>query len=42
LEAAIVGTGKARAWGVTEFPITYDPPVKGPSESTARQPAAVA
>ncbi len=31
-EATIIGTGKARAWGVTDIPITYDPPVKDPSE----------
>jgi pimeloyl-ACP methyl ester carboxylesterase len=31
-EATIIGTGKARAWGPTDVPITYDPPVKDPSE----------
>ncbi len=31
-EATIIGTGKARAWGPTDIPITYDPPVKEPSE----------
>ena len=31
-EATIIGTGKARAWGPTDIPITYDPPVKDPSE----------
>jgi pimeloyl-ACP methyl ester carboxylesterase len=31
-EATIIGTGKARAWGPTDVPITYDPPVKEPSE----------
>ncbi|MET0633300.1 MAG: alpha/beta hydrolase [Xanthobacteraceae bacterium] len=31
-EATIIGTGKARAWGPTDIPITYDPPVKDPGE----------
>src|SRR5262245_22513192 len=31
-EATIIGTGKARAWGPTDIPITYDPPAKEPSE----------
>jgi pimeloyl-ACP methyl ester carboxylesterase len=31
-EAAIIGTGKARAFGPTDIPITYDPPVKEASE----------
>jgi pimeloyl-ACP methyl ester carboxylesterase len=31
-EATIIGTGKARAWGPTDIPITYDPPVRNPSE----------
>jgi len=31
-EATIIGTGKARAWGPTDIPITYDPPVKDASE----------
>jgi pimeloyl-ACP methyl ester carboxylesterase len=31
-EATIIGTGKARAWGPTDIPITYDPPAKDPSE----------
>jgi pimeloyl-ACP methyl ester carboxylesterase len=31
-EATIIGTGKARVWGPTDVPITYDPPVKDPSE----------
>jgi len=38
-EAAVVGTGKARAWGVTDVPITYDPPVKGPSELAVEREA---
>ena len=29
---ALVRSGKARAWGPTDVPITYDPPVKDPSE----------
>src|SRR5712691_386782 len=31
-EATIIGTGKARAFGVTNIAITYEPPVKEPSE----------
>src|SRR5262249_22215602 len=31
-EVTIIGTGKARAWGPTDIPITYDPPVKDPGE----------
>ena len=31
-EATIIGTGKARAWGPSDIPITYDPPVKDASE----------
>ena len=31
-EDTIIGTGKARAWGPTDIPMTYDPPVKDPSE----------
>ena len=31
-EATIIGTGKARAWGPSDIPITYDPPVKDSSE----------
>jgi pimeloyl-ACP methyl ester carboxylesterase len=31
-EATIIGTGRTRAWGPTDIPITYDPPVKDPSE----------
>ena len=29
-EATVIGTGKARVWGPTDIPITYDPPVKDP------------
>jgi pimeloyl-ACP methyl ester carboxylesterase len=31
-EGAIIASGKARVWGPTDIPITYDPPVKDPSE----------
>ena len=31
-ENTIIGTGKARAWGPTDIALTYDPPVKDPSE----------
>jgi pimeloyl-ACP methyl ester carboxylesterase len=31
-EAAIINTGKARAWGLTDIPLHYDPPVQDPSE----------
>ena len=31
-EATIIGTGKARAWGPTDIPITYDPPINDPRE----------
>jgi pimeloyl-ACP methyl ester carboxylesterase len=31
-ENTIIGTGKGRAWGPTDIAITYDPPVKDPSE----------
>ena len=31
-EATIIGTGKARAWGPSDIPITYEPPVKDPTE----------
>jgi pimeloyl-ACP methyl ester carboxylesterase len=39
-EATIIATGKARAWGPTDIAITYDPPVKDPSEiAVEREPA---
>jgi pimeloyl-ACP methyl ester carboxylesterase len=42
-EATIIGTGKARAWGPTDIAITYDPPVKDPSElAVEREPAEAA
>jgi pimeloyl-ACP methyl ester carboxylesterase len=31
-ENTIIGTGKGRAWGPSDIPITYDPPVKDPGE----------
>ena len=31
-EGTIISTGKARAWGLTDIPLHYDPPVKDPSE----------
>ena len=31
-ENAIIGKGKGRVWGVTDIPMTYDPPVKDPAE----------
>jgi pimeloyl-ACP methyl ester carboxylesterase len=31
-EGAIIATGKLRPWGPTDIAITYDPPVKDPSE----------
>jgi pimeloyl-ACP methyl ester carboxylesterase len=31
-ENTIIGTGKARAWGPADIPLTYDPPVKEASE----------
>jgi pimeloyl-ACP methyl ester carboxylesterase len=42
-EATIIATGKARAWGPTDIAITYDPPVKDPSEiAVEREPAEAA
>ena len=31
-EAVIIGKGEARPWGMTEAPMTYDPPVKAANE----------
>jgi pimeloyl-ACP methyl ester carboxylesterase len=31
-ENTIIGTGKGRAWGPADIPMTYDPPVKDPAE----------
>jgi pimeloyl-ACP methyl ester carboxylesterase len=40
-ENSINATGKARAWGVTDIPITYDPPIKEASElAVEREPKA--
>jgi pimeloyl-ACP methyl ester carboxylesterase len=38
-EAAVIGSGKARAWGPTDVAITYDPPVKDPSEIAVEREA---
>ena len=38
-EATIIATGKARAWGPTDIPLTYDPPVKDPSELAVEREA---
>ena len=38
-EATIIGTGKARAWGPTDIPLAYDPPVKDPSEIAVEREA---
>jgi pimeloyl-ACP methyl ester carboxylesterase len=38
-EATIIGTGKARAFGPTDIPLTYDPPVREASEiAVEREP----
>jgi hypothetical protein len=29
-EATVIGTGKARVWGPTDIPITYDPRSRNP------------
>jgi pimeloyl-ACP methyl ester carboxylesterase len=39
-EATIIATGKARAFGPTDIPITYDPPVKEASELAVEREAA--
>jgi pimeloyl-ACP methyl ester carboxylesterase len=40
-ENAVNGTGKARAWGMTDVPITYEPLVTDPSElAIVREPEA--
>ena len=38
-EGAVIASGKARIWGPTDIPITYDPPVKDPSELAAEREA---
>ena len=35
----MIATGKARIWGPTDIPITYDPPVKDPSEIAVEREA---
>ena len=35
-ENTINGTGKGRAWGPTDIPITYDPPVRDPERDRGR------
>jgi pimeloyl-ACP methyl ester carboxylesterase len=39
-EATIIATGKARAFGPTDIPITYDPPIKEASELAVEREAA--
>ena len=36
-ENAVFNTHKARAWGVTDIPMTYDPPVNDPAELKVEQ-----
>lgn len=36
-ENTIIGTGKARAWGPTDVALTYDLPVKDPSEISVKR-----
>jgi pimeloyl-ACP methyl ester carboxylesterase len=36
----VVGHDKARAWGLTDIPITYDPPITDPSQLRIEQQAA--
>ena len=36
-ENAVFDTNKARAWGVTDIAITYDPPVNDPAELKVEQ-----
>jgi pimeloyl-ACP methyl ester carboxylesterase len=38
-ENAVNATGKGRAWGPTDIPITYDPPVKDPGEIAVEREA---
>ena len=35
----MLGTDKARAWGIADVPITYDPPVNDPGELKIEQQA---
>ena len=39
LQNTVFGTEKARAWGVADIPITYDPPVNDPAELKIEQQA---
>ena len=36
-ESTIIGSGPARPYGLTEVPITYDPPVKNPETDLVKQ-----
>ena len=38
-EGAIIANGRARVWGPTDIPITYDPPVKDPNEIAVEREA---
>src|SRR6266481_5481521 len=38
-EGAIIASGKQRAWGPTDIPITYDPPAKGSSDLAVEREA---
>ena len=38
-EATIIGTGKARPFGPTDIPLTYDPPIKDASELAVEREA---
>jgi pimeloyl-ACP methyl ester carboxylesterase len=38
-EGAIIANGRARIWGPTDIPITYDPPEKDPSEIAVEREA---
>ncbi len=38
-ENAVVGSGRERAWGMTDIPIAYDPPVTDPSQLRIEQQA---
>ena len=31
-EGTLVASEKKRSWGLTDIPVTYDPPIKDPSE----------
>ena len=38
-EGTIIANGRARVWGPTDIPITYDPPVNDPAELKVEQQA---